>query len=309
VEGVFSVAFTDQTWLHSVMRHIISMLLLSALSSFAAPVRVVVWDEQQPKQIEAYTNFLGNQIATHLRTVKNLEVKSVSIKDPEQGLAADVLDNCDVLIWWGHARHAEISNEKAKEIVDRIKGGKLSLIALHSAHWSEPFVEAMRERTREEAQKTVPKGTRIEYVTPPRFGAPKPDAAMTPKTEMSTDADGKPVAKVTLPICCFPAWRADAKPSHVTTLMKTHPIARGVAEHFDIPQTEMYSDPFHVPKPDAILFEETWDRGEHFRSGCVWSVGKGKVFYFRPGHEVYPIFTQPMPLKIIENAVLWMGKK
>ena len=106
----------------------------------------------------------------------------VSIKDPEQGLAADVLDGCDVLIWWGHARHSEISNAKAKEIVRRIKAGNLSLIALHSAHWSEPFVEAMRERAMDDAQKAVPKGTQIEYITPPRFGAPKADAALTPKT-------------------------------------------------------------------------------------------------------------------------------
>ena len=81
--------------------------------------------------------------------------------------------------------------------------------------------------------------------------------------------------------------------------MPKHPIAAGVSEHFDIPQTEMYGEPFHVPTPDEVIFEEKWDKGEHFRSGCVWRLGKGKVFYFRPGHETYRVYTQPMPLKII----------
>ena len=53
-----------------------------------------------------------------------------------------------MLIWWGHVRHAEITPETGRSIVQRIKDGKLSLIAIHSAHWSTPFVEAMNERTR-----------------------------------------------------------------------------------------------------------------------------------------------------------------
>lgn len=291
------------------MRLLTFILLSYALTAVSAPVRVVVWDEQQPEQAKAYTNFLGNQIATHLRTLPNLEVKSVSIKDPEQGLADATLDNCDVLIWWGHARHKEISNTKARQIVDRIKGGKLSLIALHSAHWSEPFVEAMRERTKLDAAKSFPPATIIAHLTPPRFAAPKADAPLTPRTEITTTDDGLKMAKVTLPICCFPSWRNDGAPSHVTTLLKDHPIAKSVPEKFDIPHTEMYSEPFHVPKPDAVVFEEKWDKGEHFRSGCVWNLGKGKVFYFRPGHETFSVFTEKYPLKIVENAVIWMGTK
>ena len=51
------------------------------------------------------------------------------------------------------------------------------------------------------------------------------------------------------------------------------------------PETEMVDEPFHVPVPDAAVFKERRDKGDHFRSGCVWTVGKGRVFYFRPGHE------------------------
>jgi trehalose utilization protein len=292
-----------------MFKAILFFATLFVLSSDAAPIRVVVWDEQQPQQKQAYTNFLGNQIAAHLQTIKGLSVKSVSLSDPEQGLTDSTLDNCDVLIWWGHVRHREIKPEKAKEIVRRIADGKLALIALHSAHWSEPFVQAMYERTRADAQKTLPAGTKIDFVAPEGFRAPKFDAPLTPRTEITNGADGSKVARVFLPLCVFPSWRADAAPSHVTTLLPKHPIARGVPERFDISHTEMYNEPFHVPQPDAVVFEEKWDKGEHFRSGCVWSVGKGKVFYFRPGHEVYPVYLEPIPLRIISNAVEWLGAK
>ena len=114
-------------------------------------IRVLIWDEQQPEQKQAYENFLGSQIASHLKTLPGISVRTARLDDPEQGLPADVLDNCDVLIWWGHKRNREVKPEKGREIVERIKAGKLSLIALHSAHWSTPFVEAMAERAKADA--------------------------------------------------------------------------------------------------------------------------------------------------------------
>ena len=60
-------------------------------------------------------------------------------------------------------------------------------------------------------------------------------------------------------------------------------------------------------KMDEVIFEERWDKGEQFRSGCVWQVGQGRVFYFRPGHETYAIYEQAEPLRVIVNAVRWLG--
>src|SRR6266478_2088016 len=68
----------------------------------AAPISVVVWDEQQPAQKTAYPNFLGNEIASYPQTVPNLSAKSVSLADPEQRLSNENLEACHVLIWWGH---------------------------------------------------------------------------------------------------------------------------------------------------------------------------------------------------------------
>jgi trehalose utilization protein len=283
-------------------------------SSAAAqkPVRVVIWDEQQPVQKEAYENFPGNAIAAHLGRSKDFEVTSVRLDDPEQGLSSEVLDNCDVLIWWGHVRHGEIKPETAKALVRRIKSGQLSLIALHSAHWSVPFIEAMNERATDDALKTLTeaerKNVQIQYVQAPKR-LMRRDEPLTPSFVKGQTADGKTLLTINLPSCVFPAVRNDGKPSHLRTTAKDHPIAKGVPETFDIPQTEMYDEPFHVPTPDAVIFEERWDAGERFRAGCVWNLGKGKVFYFRPGHETYPIFKQPIPLKIVENAARWLGSK
>ena len=79
-------------------------------------------------------------------------------------------------------------------------------------------------------------------------------------------------------------------PGHIETKLPQHPIAKGVPAKFDVKQTEMYNEAFTVPEPDQVVFFETWDKGEKFRSGCCWALGQGRVFYFRPGHETYPVF-------------------
>ena len=104
------------------------------------PITVVVWDERQPEQKQAYDDFLGNQIAGHLKTRPGLSVKSVSIEDDEKGLSPAVLRGCDVLVWWGHRRQAEVTPRMAAPLVERIREGTLALVALHSAHWSTPFM-------------------------------------------------------------------------------------------------------------------------------------------------------------------------
>ncbi len=227
----------------------------------AEPIRVVVWDEQQPAQKQAYPYFLGNQIAGHLRSQSGISVRSVSINDPGQGLSDGALDDCHVLIWWGHVRQAEITPETGQSIVKRIKDGRLSLIALHSAHWSTPFVEAMYERTRLDVLEKLRAGNHdrleITYVSPsPRYTVPKPDARLTPHVSWRKFPDGRTLATVHLPLCCFPAYRGDGKPSRVKVLKPDHPIVRGVPPEFEIAQTEMYDEPFHVPEPDEVVLEE-----------------------------------------------------
>ncbi|HTI73119.1 MAG TPA: ThuA domain-containing protein [Candidatus Limnocylindria bacterium] len=283
------------------------------LAALAAPIRVVVWDEQQPQQKQAYTNFLGNQIAEHLRGQPGIVVLSKRLDDTDQGIGKDVLDNCDVLIWWGHVRNGEVKVEAAKEIVRRVKSGQLALISLHSAHWSAPFMEAMNERAREDALRPLSlseRATAFFHETnqyPVLRVPPKYSDRLTPAALYRKPLHGPVEIDLTLPNCCFPAYRADGRPSLVRTLLPGHPIARGLPKEFTLSQTEMYCEPFHAPAPDAVIFEERWEAGEWFRSGSLWNLGKGRVFYFRPGHETYPIYQNPNVLMIIDNAVRWLG--
>jgi trehalose utilization protein len=282
------------------------------LESGPPRIKVVVWDEQQPAQKRAYKNFLGNQIASYLEAQREFSIQSVKLDDPDQGLPSSVLDDCRVLIWWGHVRHAEVTPETGRKIVRRIKAGALSLIALHSAHWSTPFVEAMNERARMDAGRrfnTSP-GEKIELheIAPPRrYTQPKGDERPTPFASARKFPDGSTKVTLQLPYCCFPAYRTDGRPSEVRVLKSDHPIALGVPPIFEIPHTEMYDEPFHVPEPDEVILEERWAGGEWFRSGSVWTLGKGRVFYFRPGHETYPVFKQEAVLRILSNAVRWLA--
>jgi trehalose utilization protein len=279
-------------------------------------IQIAVWDERQPKQQPTYENFLGNHIADYLRAQERFSVRSVGMDDPQQGLPDELLDNCDVLIWWGHRRQGEVSIETARRIVERIKAGKLSLITLHSAHWSTPFVVAMEECAKQDALAKLPVAARanakVELVGKFQRKAPSRDAELTPAVSYEKRQDGSTLVRIVRPNCCFPEYAAHGKPSKVKTLLPNHPIAKGIAREFVIPQTEMYGEPFHVPAPDAVIFEERWEApqgqaGQWFRCGAVWSLGKGKVFYFRPGHENFNVFHQPEPLKIIANAARWLA--
>lgn len=44
-----------------------------------------------------------------------------------------------------------------------------------------------------------------------------------------------------------------------------------------------------------------------FRSGCCFTRGQGRIFYFSPGHETYPVYHQPHIQRILTNAVEWAG--
>jgi hypothetical protein len=73
-----------RTYLKQIVRRagLLAVLSASAVIGFAQNIRVVVWDERQPAQKTAYPNFIGNQIAEHLRTLPGITVKSVGLDDP-----------------------------------------------------------------------------------------------------------------------------------------------------------------------------------------------------------------------------------
>ena len=288
-----------------------ALLLLPALwlpLAAADAVKVLVWDERQPRQAEAYENFLGNEIAARLGDRPGLEVESVGLDDP--GLGLESLNQQDVLIWWGHVRHAEVPDEVGQRIVERVRSGKLALISLHSAHWSVPFMEAMYARTRADARRRFPNPeTKIQFVPPPGRFPPTYDSIVTPAYYAVKRRGVVAQVRVDLPNCVFPGVNAHGRPSEVTVTRPRHPVMKGLPKQFSIPAAEMYDEPFHVPEPDVVLFREDWRGGGRFRGGMLWNLGAGTILYFRPGHETYPVFKDPNVMRILENAVRWMGSQ
>ncbi len=87
--------------------------------------------------------------------------------------------------------------------------------------------------------------------------------------------------------------------------MPRHPIVKGIDDHFVIPTEEMYGEYFDIPEPMETVLISSFAGGEVFRSGLTFTRGAGRIFYFRPGHEMYPTYHDRNVLKIIENATRW----
>jgi len=104
---------------------------------------------------------------------------------------------------------------------------------------------------------------------------------------------------------CSLTYRESRERERVWTVDPSHPITEGLDTSFVIPETEMYGEPFAVPEPDQLVFVSWFEGGEVFRSGCCYQRGNGRIFYFRPGHETYPVYHEPVVLDVIDNAVRW----
>lgn len=217
-------------------------------------IRVTVWNEFRHEKIHeevarVYPNGIHNAIAEYLKKQPDIEVRTATLDEPEHGLTQEVLDNTDVLIWWGHMAHNEVKDEVVERVYNRVLNG-IGLIVLHSGHLSKIFRKLM--------------GT-----------------------------------------SCMLKWREAGEKERIWVVEPGHPIAEGLGEYFEIPHTEMYGERFDIPKPDELVFISWFAGGEVFRSGCCFYRGKGKIFYFRPGHETFPIYYQPEVQKVIYNAVKW----
>ena len=104
---------------------------------------------------------------------------------------------------------------------------------------------------------------------------------------------------------CSLTWREAGEKERLWVCNPGHPIAAGIDRYFELPNTEMYGEPFGIPTPDEQVFISWFEGGEVFRSGCCWKRGQGRIFYFRPGHETYPIYHDRNVKLVLKNAVRW----
>ena len=104
---------------------------------------------------------------------------------------------------------------------------------------------------------------------------------------------------------CDLKWRESNDRERLWVVSLGHQISEGVGEYIEIEHEETYGEFFDVPPPDELVFVSWFSGGEVFRSGLCYRRGRGKVFYFRPGHETLPTYHDPQVRRVISNAVRW----
>ena len=245
------------------------------------PVRVLVWDEaprHAPKSV--YPKSLNGAIADGLNELSGGQIvaRVANLDEPNQGITDDALADADVLIWWGHARHGEVSDALAEKVANAVRTRGLGLIALHSAHYSKVFRKTLNATGHL-------KGGWREAENPAdteeiRVCAPKHPIAQG-------------VSDFTLPAEEMYGAPFDVPPPLCVVFQSYFPLG---GEYFPS---------FTVTVGEGIDPEFTSGPG----GGKGQGEGVGRVFYFRPGHETYPTYFDPTVRKVLQNAVLWAAKR
>ncbi|MGN5734556.1 ThuA domain-containing protein [Arthrobacter psychrochitiniphilus] len=228
------------------------------MTNTTRPFSAVIWGENRHEQVDPkiaarYPNGMHGAIAAGIapHLPKDSRVTTVTLDDPEQGLSEETLASTDVLLWWGHMAHHEVTDEVVERVHRHVLAG-MGLVVLHSGHYSKIFQKLM--------------GT-----------------------------------------TCSLAWRGEPDRELVWTVDPTHPIAQGVPNPILIEQQEMYGEFFDVPTPDELIFISAFTGGEVFRSGCTWKRGNGRIFFFSPGDQEYPVYYHPDVLRVIANGAQWVN--
>ena len=215
--------------------------------------QVTVWNEFRHERhndtvAEVYPEGIHTVIADALSEA-GFETQTATLDEPDHGLTEAVLDDTDVLTWWGHAAHDAVGDEIVDRVCGRVREG-MGLIVLHSGHYSKPFTRLMGSS-------------------------------------------------------CSLKWREAAETERLWVIEPGNPIADGVDEYIELDDAEMYGERFDIPAPDTLVFTSWFEGGEVFRSGCCYRRGNGRIFYFRPGHETYPIYHDESIQQVLANAVAW----
>ena len=105
---------------------------------------------------------------------------------------------------------------------------------------------------------------------------------------------------------CNLKWREhEHENERLWVVAPAHPIAAGLPQWIDLDHEEMYGEHFDIPAPDELVLVSWFKGGDVFRSGCTWQRGRGRIFYFRPGHEAFPTYFNEQVRHIIANGVKW----
>ncbi|GAA1756646.1 ThuA domain-containing protein [Kocuria aegyptia] len=227
---------------------------------FDKKLGILVWNEgvheaqnQPTTMAEMYPDGIHGALANSLKSFfPASEVTTATLAEEEHGLSEERLATTDVLLWWGHKAHEDVSDEVVRRVHRHVLSG-MGLVVLHSGHRAKIFTKLL--------------GT-----------------------------------------SCSLNWRNDGERELVWTVKPSHPVAAGVESPIIIPQQEMYGELFDIPEPDDLIFISSFEGGEVFRSGVTFSRGKGRIFYFSPGDQEYPVYHQPQVQRVLANGVDWVAQ-
>ncbi|KAA9006738.1 ThuA domain-containing protein [Histidinibacterium aquaticum] len=107
------------------------------------PIRALVWNENVHERTnetvaKQYPDGIHGAVASALAESEGVEVSTATLQEPEQGLSEERLAGTDVLFWWGHAHHGDVTDETTERVMRHVWSG-MGFVALHSAHFSKPF--------------------------------------------------------------------------------------------------------------------------------------------------------------------------
>lgn len=219
-------------------------------------IRATVWNENvhertEPEIMPFYPDGIHGAVANALRAElgDHVTVRTATLDQPEHGLTDEILTDTDVLFWWGHIAHDQVTDAVVERVRRHVLGG-MGLVVLHSGHFSRIFTSLM--------------GT-----------------------------------------SCSLSWRDDGDREVVWTTAPGHPLTEGVPSPLVLDAHETYGEFFDIPEPEETIFISSFSGGEAFRSGITYRRGRGRIFYFSPGDQKYPIYLHPHVRRVLANAAGW----
>ena len=215
-------------------------------------LRVAIYNEyvherQEERVAQVYPQGIHAALADAVRA-DDVTVRCFTLDTVEE-ITDALLDETDVLIWWGHMAHHRVPDAVAERLRNAVQKG-MGAIFLHSGHHSKPF-------------------------------------------------------RLLMGTSCNLTWREDGDMERVWVINPAHPITQGLGRWFTLPNVETYGEPFGIPTPDEVVLMGWYEGGEVFRSGCTFHRENGRIFYFQPGHETFPIFYDENVIRVLRNAVRW----
>lgn len=105
-------------------------------------MNVLIWNENQhektdEKVAKIYPEGIHGCLKSFLQC-DDINVTTSTLDDENCGITKEVLENTDVILWWGHCNHGDVPDEVAQMVKDAVLSG-MGAIFLHSAHHSKPF--------------------------------------------------------------------------------------------------------------------------------------------------------------------------